>query len=140
MKLKGLATIVACLVSGAGANGTIAPRMSALGGPICVGDRVMNFDRGAGTVVEVSAQGPALVQFDRWTAPLYCPIDSLGKGVRCHNGFCENNRVVDPDLGAGMVVEIFNNGIAVVQFDLWPAQFRMLANLRIDAQCQKCSP
>ena len=99
----------------------------------------MSRDHGAGTAAEVSADGTALVQFDRWTAPLRCPIESLGKGVRCHNGFCENDRVVDPDLGAGMVVEVFDNGIAVVQFDLWPAQSRMMANLKRDSHCSKCS-
>lgn len=105
------------------------------GGP-AVGERVVDSHFGAGTVREAFTNGTVKVDFDTWGGYKYRDIGSLGKGVRCHNGLCQNNRVVDPYYGAGNAEEVFTNGTAKVNFDTWGGRkYRNIGSLGVGVDC-----
>jgi translation initiation factor IF-1 len=87
-------------------------------GNICVEDRVIDRSNLVGKVIEVFDSGKAEVQLDgSHSGPSIRDVNELGKGVRCIENLCVDNRIVDRSNLVGKVIEVFDSGKAEVQLD-----------------------
>lgn len=90
---------------------------------ICANDRIIDSSGDAGRVIEVFSNGKAKIKFDAFTGFYTKSLSGLGKGVKCHAGFCASNRVIDTSGDAGTIIEVFNNGTAKVKFDAFTGKY-----------------
>lgn len=84
---------------------------------ICAGDRAMDSSGNIGTVQEVFSNGKATMTLDNYSGSYVRSTSTLGKGVRCYERICENDRIIDSSGNFGTAVEVFNNGKAKVSLD-----------------------
>lgn len=85
---------------------------------LCIGDRIIDSQSYVGTVLEVFSNGKTKISLDGGPYSSYLrDTSSLGKGVKCHNNICVDDRIINGQGYSGKVLEVFNNGKARVYFD-----------------------
>jgi hypothetical protein len=82
----------------------------------CTGARVMYTSKDTGTILQVYSNGKAQVDWDNFTTHSIVLLSQLSKGYRCSGNLCRGERVIY-GTETGSVVEIFNNGSIVVDWD-----------------------
>jgi len=102
---------------------------------ICVGDRVIDSYEYLGTVEEVFDNGKSAVHFDVYGTYIR-PTSSLGKGFRCIESVCVNNRVIDSNNNTGTIRELFDNGKSAVYLDGYGTYIRSFSSLGIKLSCR----
>lgn len=108
---------------------------------ICVGDRVIDKGEYVGTVKEVFDNGRAKIFFDNFGKYIR-KTQSLGKGFRCIENVCVNDRVIDKRNFTGKIKEVFDNGKAKVYLDGFGHSIRSFSALGIELNCslrENCS-
>ncbi len=108
----------------------------------CINDRVIDDSNNPGDIKEIFDNGIAKVIFDLKPAiGLHArSIRGLGKGFRCVENACVNDRVMDGN-DPGNIVEIFDNGIAKVKLDSYPGLYdRSLKGLGFKETCSSSAP
>jgi hypothetical protein len=120
--------------------GTYARSSSALGkgvtcdGHICVGDRVIDSGDNVGTVKEVFDNGRSKVDLDRFGTEIRS-TSFLGKGFRCIENVCVNDRAIDNRNKRGTIKELFDNGKSKVYLDGFGTYIRSFYSLGIKLNC-----
>lgn len=85
---------------------------------LCVGDRIIDDGDRAGTVLEIFDNGKVSVTLDGGAYDSYVKeASSLGKAVRCLENICVKNRIMEESDRTGSVLEVFDNGKAIVKLD-----------------------
>jgi translation initiation factor IF-1 len=107
---------------------------------ICMEDRIIDSAGNAGKVIEVFANGKALVRLDSYSSEYIRQTKQLGKGFRCFEKICQGDRIIDASNNTGTVKEIFSNGRALVAFDNYSELYvRSLESLGVSTTCRQAS-
>lgn len=87
------------------------------GGPLRVGDRVIDERDKAGTVRAILGGGEVLVRLDGGLWRARREAGRLAKSVGCLRGICIGHSVIDSENKTGTLMELFANGKARVKLD-----------------------
>jgi hypothetical protein len=108
---------------------------------LCSSDRVIDSGENVGTVKEVFSNGQATVYLDGF-GTYTSSTSSLGKGFRCIENVCVNDRAIDRENNTGTIKELFDNGKSKVYLDGLGTYIRSFSSLGIELNCslrENCS-
>ena len=108
---------------------------------ICVGDGVIESAENLGTVKEVFDNRKSSVYLDGYGTYIRS-TSTLGKGFRCIESVCVNDRAIDNANNTGPIKELFDNGKSSVYLDGYGTYIRSFSSLGIQLNCslrENCS-
>ncbi|MBO9666724.1 MAG: beta-sandwich domain-containing protein [Bdellovibrio sp.] len=98
---------------------------------VCVKSRAIDANGSYGDILEVYSNGKVRMEFDAYSGEYIRATRNIGLGLRCVNGLCAKDRIVDSNNTAGEIVEIFSNGMTVVEYDQYSGTYvRQVGTLR----------
>jgi len=105
---------------------------------VCKNEKVIDNENDSGRVLRVFDNGKALVDFDKYKKHYIKNIRSLSKVTtnRCLGNFCIGSKVIDSENDIGRILEVFDNGKALIDYDKYNKHYvRKTRNLALSYRC-----